>query len=244
MIANVGLFDHSNGFDAGRLLAEVPQAERERYRALARPRQAARYLASRWLLRTHLASELGVGPIDVPLQHAAGGPPTLQGMRYYLSLSHSDALCLCIASTRVRVGCDAERHRPRRRMHEIATRFFHPREAACLNTLDKERATVDFYRLWTLKEAGRKARGHGIGGDLPAPAFTPPPAFRCLQPIDGSPSTYAVGTYGPPSEQYSLALALNAPHHPDLFTAYRYAPGPESASKHLLAIDWHVAAAG
>ncbi len=240
MITCVGLFDHSNGFDADRLLAELPELERGRYRTLLRPRQAAQYLASRWLLRTHLARELGVKPIAVPLQDNAAGPPMLPGTDLHLSLSHSGALCLCIASSWTRVGCDVERCRPRRQMQRIAAQFFHLKEAAHLSALDEARATADFYRLWTLKEAGRKALGQGIGGGLRAPAFTLRPTFQCLQSTDRSPWTFAVGAYGHPGDRYSLALALNALQQPDLFLIHRYTPG-HSPVKAPLSIDWNIA---
>lgn len=239
-VATVGLFDASSGFDADRLLAGVTASERERYRSHNRPARAQQYLASRWLLRAHLGAELGLEAADIPLNTTADSPPALPGTRYRLGLSHSGTLCLCIASSRARVGCDAERHRPRRHLQAIAAQYFHPDEAAHLQATGNERLLRDFYRLWTLKEAAQKALGRGIAGGLRAPAFALEPTLRCLAAPTNEPWTLAASELG----GYSIAAAIAGAAPPAAFEVTAYAATAEGTIKRRRRIHWDIAATG
>lgn len=222
--ATVGLFAVPPDIDPDMLLWGVTAYERQRYQTLKRrPRRAEQYLASRWLLRAHLAPQLGLQPIDVPLHTPANGPPTVPNTGYRLGLSHSHGLCLCITSTQARVGCDVEYHRPGRPLRAIATRFFHPAEAAHLNAVADAHAREDFYRLWTLKEAAQKALGRGIAGGLHTPAFALTPTLHCLNAPSGVSWTFAARGYAASGERYSLALAIAGAAPPARFTVTDYA---------------------
>lgn len=240
--ASAGLFDIATAFDEQRLLADVSTAECERYRGLQRrPRRARQYLASRWLLRAHLAPQLGLQPVDVPLRDNPNGPPLLPDSRFRLGLSHSGALCLCISSMQARVGCDVESHRSRRRPHAIATQFFHPAEAAHLNSANEERARRDFYRLWTLKEAAQKALGRGLAGGLRAPAFTLKPALCCFAPPSREPWTFASCTLGDTGERYSAALAIAGVAPPAGFAVYAYTATTSGPVSRRSRMRWDIA---
>lgn len=221
-VASAGLLTVPHGIDPERLLAGVAAAERERYRALRRPRRAWQYLASRWLLRRHLAGELGLQPADIALRNNTDGPPTLPGTRYRLGLSHSGAVALCITSTQARVGCDVEYHQPRHHVHDIAAQFFHPAEAAHLARLTDDHAYRAFHRLWTLKEAAQKALGHGITGGLHSPAFVLEPSLRCIDAPPGPSWTFASCPLGDTADCYTLALAIADSAPPARFTVHEY----------------------
>ncbi|MDN5937854.1 MAG: 4'-phosphopantetheinyl transferase superfamily protein [Salinisphaera sp.] len=240
--ASVGLFQISRATDPRWLLQDVTAAERARYHALrARPRRARQYLASRWLVRAHLAREFGQQPGDVLLVHHANGPPTLPHTGYRLGLSHSGALCLCIASPCARVGCDVERQRPRRRLQELAAQYFHPAEAAHLRRVDGAPARRDFYRLWTLKEAAQKALGRGLDGGLRAPAFVLQPAMRCVDAPSAQPWTFASHRLTHAGEHYALALAIAGAPPPASFTVHDYAARASGAVSAHRQMTWQIA---
>lgn len=213
---DVGLFEIGPDSDTDLLLAGVTADEGEHYRCLLhRPQRARQYLASRWLLRAHLARATGLQPTDIAIRYPADAPPVIARPSHkpglQLSLSHSGNLCLCASTTAARIGCDAEWHRPRPRLRAIAEQYFHPAEAAYLNRLDDNRARAEFYRLWTLKEATQKALGLGLAGGLRVPAFAQHPQLRCIEQPPGQNSTFATHTLNRPSGRYSLALAVAGP---------------------------------
>ena len=93
-----------------------------------------------------------------PVLSGASGPS--------FNVSHTEGLVACAVSSGA-VGVDVERGRRLRDPRALATRFFHPDEAAeILETADASAARKGFLRLWTLKEAYAKALGHGVAGYL------------------------------------------------------------------------------
>lgn len=225
-IIHAGLFDACNDAAPDCLLADISAHEKARYRALSRhPERARQYLGSRWLLRAHLGFELGLAPVDVPIQHHDDGPPTLAGHACRLSLSHSGAHCLCLSSNHaLPVGCDIEHNRPNRRVQAIARQYFHPLEAQQLAVLDDAHAHQAFLRLWTLKEATQKARGVGLVGGLRSPAFELRPTLRCIDaPAARHHWTFVVHA----TAQYSLALAVAAPDAPVPLRLFHYTATPQ-----------------
>lgn len=228
--------------DPQRLLAGVTQRERERYRALQRrPRRALQYLASRWLLRAHVAGGLGLQPTDVPLRTPAGGPPTLPDSGCRIGLSHSGDMCLCITSSHGRVGCDVEHRRPDRPIHDIAARFFHPAEATHLAGVSQDRAQDDFHRLWTLKEAAQKALGQGMAGGLRAPAFLLQPALHCLTAPTEAPWTFACCRFDDSAGRYMLALAMADTAEPMPFSVNDYTAIVTGPARRPAGLQWQIA---
>lgn len=221
--AAVGLFELTDAADPARLLAGISDYERERYRALERrPRRARQYLASRWLLRVHIGSQLDLQPLAVCLRDCPNGPPTVAYSDLQVGLSHSHGMCLCITSTQARTGCDIERHQGGRHFHAIATQYFHPEEAALLNAVPHDPTHPNFYRLWTLKEATQKARGLGIAGGMRSPAFVVEPTLRCLHAPSQGPWTFASSTLDAANNRYSLALAIAGTPAPARFVVREY----------------------
>ena len=92
------------------------------------------------------------------------------------NLSHTDGLIACAVTIGREVGVDVE-HIQRRLTHDVAGRFFAPREVDDLKALPEDEQQRVFFDYWTLKEAYIKARGFGLALPLGDFAFTlAPPA--------------------------------------------------------------------
>jgi 4'-phosphopantetheinyl transferase len=221
------------------LLGGVTPCEREHYQALPRgSRRARQYLASRWLLRAHLASELGLDPLVISLRFATDSPPVLPGTACRIGLSHSGELCLCIVAARLQVGCDVEYRRPRNHLRAIAGPYFHPAEAAYLNSVAADRACRDFYRLWSLKEATQKALGRGLSGGLRTPAFVLEPGLRCLDSPTAMAWTFASGLIADETGGYAMALAAGGAAPVAGFSVTRYEATAAGAVGCNCAMPW------
>lgn len=163
----VGL-DHPVGVVAElvRLLDETELARADRFDA---QRGRARYVVSHAALRSILGRYLDRPPADLRFETGERGRPLLDGRARGLrfSLSHSGDIAVVAVAAKIRVGVDAERVRPVRRLLRIARRYFAPSEYRRLRELgdEGERARV-FLRCWTRKEAFLKALGCGIAGGL------------------------------------------------------------------------------
>lgn len=138
------------------LLPRLAPPEQARYRSFGAERRRVGWLAGRALLLAALEQALGrVDP--AALATAPEGGVRYAAARLHLNLSHGgDWLAAAIAGTPV--GVDVEEPRPRALVGEAA-RLFCPAEAAALASLPETERRVQFYRLWTLKEAASKAAG-------------------------------------------------------------------------------------
>lgn len=224
------------------LLAGVSDFERQRHHNLLTRshERAQQYLASRWLLRAHLAAELAEQPTALPLRDVEDGPPDLVGSNYQLGLSHTNGMCLCIAAAHgQRVGCDIEHIQPRRRMRDIAAKFYHTTESGNLNILSDDQALQDFFRLWTLKEAAQKALHKGVAGGMHSPAFNLTPALDCFDTPTDEPWTFAADRF----DDYALALAIPAATAPVSFTVHAYSPSANGPMRQQQNNQWQLATA-
>ncbi len=216
---HVWLIDLDAGCDdviqVGNALSE---SERARARRIRSDEQARRWTRSRVALRQTLAAYSGIaarelrfrpGRNDKPELDDAGAPAPL-----HFNLSHSERYAL-LGVTRCRaIGIDIEVVRPMSDMLAVASRFFAPREQACLHSLGSEMRTAAFFECWTRKEAVLKATGEGIGAALEKLCVTfgegrPP---RVLE-YDGSTSLALDWTLVSlePVAGYKSALAMFSP---------------------------------
>jgi 4'-phosphopantetheinyl transferase len=130
-----------------------------------------RFIVARGLLRTLLATYLGVQPSAVEFSYNEFGKPCLaaKGNRELcFNLSHSGDLAV-FAFARAEVGIDIERIRPDFAREEIAERFFSPEEVKALRDLPAELQPLGFFNCWTRKEAYIKGCGQGL--TMPLSAF-------------------------------------------------------------------------
>jgi len=112
------------------------------------------------------------GGLDRDICREPGGRPFLRGRASDFSVSHSGGLAAVARASGagLRVGCDAERVRPRAGLAGIAGAFFSPGERRYAfrgAEPDPER----FCRIWALKECFLKLRGLSVFDMALAPSF-------------------------------------------------------------------------
>ncbi|HET7313273.1 4'-phosphopantetheinyl transferase family protein [Salinisphaera sp.] len=179
----LALFVFDRTIEPAWLLAALSAAERDRYARFNNRKRGREYLASRWLLRQHLAGQLAAPAESLAIDYPTGAPPHCAAGGFYLGISHSGPACLCVISNTAHTGCDIEHIRSRRGdPRRIAEHYFHPDEARALAGVAPALRRADFHRLWTLKEAGLKTLGRGLAAGLRRPRFILRPALRCIEP--------------------------------------------------------------
>jgi len=203
--------------------------ERLRHARFVFDRDARDYAAAHGLLRRALSACGAVAPADWQL-HAlpnhkprivpeqAGEPPLL------FSLSHTQGFVACAAARGMEVGIDVESIERSREAHDVARRFFAPKEIAMLDrcTNDREHA-VRFLELWTLKEAYVKAIGQGLS--VPLDRFSivfddaGAPVFEAEQGLPAGPFLFQLLTPRP-DVRIGLAVRCDDP------AAVRVTSGP------------------
>jgi 4'-phosphopantetheinyl transferase len=196
--------------------AELPSPDKERAERL-RIRQARdRFVRSRRLLRSILASYVDD---DLRFDTTGQGKPFLidsdrgrSAIRF--NLSHSGSLWMVAVARDREVGVDVERLDRRVDVDRLASRLFSAREREALQALSGARKRAAFLRTWACREAIVKAMGEGMfshsdrfeveadpgsplaawapdGGDWPwRIGLVPGPPDRvCVLAVEGEPAT-------------------------------------------------------
>jgi 4'-phosphopantetheinyl transferase len=153
---------------AASLLTCSPLARTERDRATTylRPRDSARFAASRAWLRLLLGRYLDTEPADLSFMTGPDRRPVLAGDHagsLHFSLSRSAGLAL-IAVSRSPVGADIELVSARAGLADLIGDRFGAAEAGCIARGCGGSPLHGFYRHWTAKEAYLKATGRGLAG--------------------------------------------------------------------------------
>ncbi|WP_416670266.1 4'-phosphopantetheinyl transferase family protein [Egbenema bharatensis] len=184
-----------------------------------------RFIVSRGILRLLLASYLNTDPAELRFSYGPLGKPALANashpqsalpLNLSFNLTHSEGFALYAFTLDRPVGIDLEYLPPQRSIHELARRFFSPREYEVICALPPTQQQAAFLQIWTYKEAYLKATGEGLTGlnqievilaelDEPTPAaFTihnsahrslhwkilrlqPPPGYVAALAIEGNP---------------------------------------------------------
>jgi 4'-phosphopantetheinyl transferase len=161
--------------------------EHERMARFVFERDRRQFLLTRALVRTTLSRYASLAPADWRFMANVHGRPEIldrpagvPDLRF--NLSHTDGLIACAVTIGREVGVDVE-HIGRRLTHDVAGRFFAPREVRDLHALPTDEQARVFFDYWTLKEAYIKARGFGLAlpladfafvlGDSPRITFEP-----------------------------------------------------------------------
>ena len=140
------------------LLEGLPEERQRRALACRRAEDGARIAGAGWLLRQAL-DWWGIPPAQQAfIKNPWGKPKLLNQTRPQFSLSHSGPWVLCAVGD-APLGVDIESSRCTMQM---ASRFFHPREAAFAASLPPEEQAEALCRLWVAKEAFLKAEGTGL----------------------------------------------------------------------------------
>lgn len=178
--------------------ALLSKDEEARMARLVFDRDRRRFLLTRALVRTMLSRYAGVAPADWSfVANVHGRPEILERPRgvpdLRFNLSHTDGLIACAVTIGRDVGVDVE-HIGRRLTHDVAGRFFAPREVNDLQSRPAEERHKIFFDYWTLKEAYIKARGLGLALPLADFAFTlsppAPPAIAFEPSLDDDPAAW------------------------------------------------------
>lgn len=195
--------------------ALLSDEERQRMARFVFERDRRRFLLTRALVRTTLSRYCAIPSADWRfIANVHGRPEILDrpsgvpDLRF--NLSHTDGLIACAVTIGREVGIDVE-HIGRRLTHDVAARFFAPREVADLHRLPAEDQAKVFFDYWTLKEAYIKARGFGLALPLGDFAFTlrppDPPRITFEPALEDDPDTWQF-LQDWPTEHHRLGLAV------------------------------------
>jgi 4'-phosphopantetheinyl transferase len=195
--------------EARALLTSEEQSRAERYRSSSARRQFA---ATRALLRRILGAHLAISPLEVPIQHAGAGKPTVLGTDLHFNVTHTEGLALVALAHRA-VGIDVERVRQMANAEGLVARFFSPRERDQFLSLPAAMRQAGFFRGWTCKEALIKACGLGVscldGFDVELHPARTAALLAARQPVIVA-SAWSLAAWEP-ERGYAAALALEGP---------------------------------
>ena len=195
--------------------ALLSKDEEARMARLIFDRDRRRFLLTRALVRTMLSRYASVPPAAWAfIANVHGRPEILDRPKgvpdLRFNLSHTEGLIACAVTIGREVGVDVE-HIGRRLTHDVAGRFFAPREVSDLKALPEDEQHKVFFDYWTLKEAYIKARGFGLALPLGDFAFTlsppAPPQITFEPSLDDDPATWQFFQEWP-SPQHRLGLAV------------------------------------
>ena len=189
--------------------------EHDRMARLVFERDRRRFLLTRALVRSTLSRYANVPPAGWSfIANVHGRPEILDrplgvpDLRF--NLSHTDGLIACAVTIGREVGVDVE-HIGRRLTHDVAGRFFAPREVSDLKRLPDDEQHRVFFDYWTLKEAYIKARGFGLALPLADFAFqlspSAPPRISFEPSLEDDPATWQFFQDWP-TPQHRLGLAI------------------------------------
>jgi 4'-phosphopantetheinyl transferase len=162
------------------------------------PSDAANFIVGRTLARTLLSryAELAARP---------AGTPDLR-----FNVSHTSGLVACAVTVGREVGVDVE-HTGRRLVHDVAERFFSPREVADLRACPAADQPVVFFDYWTLKASYIKARGLGLALPLGQFSFVcvpgRAPTIEFAPELHDDPSSWQFAQFWPTAE-HRMAVAV------------------------------------
>ncbi len=173
------------------------------------------FLMTRALARRMLSTYAPVAPADWQFVTNAHGRPEISArpagtpdLRF--NISHTDGLIACAVTIGREVGVDVEQT-GRHLTHDVAGRFFAPKEVRDLRTLPEGDQQRVFFDYWTLKEAYIKARGFGLALPLKDFAFTlnppAPPTIGFEPALDDDPATWQF-LQDWPTPEHRLGLAV------------------------------------
>ena len=195
--------------------ALLSKDEEERMARLVFERDRRRFLLTRALVRTMLSRYASVRPAGWSfIANVHGRPEILDRPKgvpdLRFNLSHTEGLIACAVTIGREVGVDVE-HIGRRLTHDVAGRFFAPREVNDLKALPDDQQHTVFFDYWTLKEAYIKARGFGLALPLADFAFKlsppAPPEITFEPSLDDDPATWQFYQDWP-TPQHRLGLAV------------------------------------
>ena len=136
-------------------------AELEKSSRFFRKEDKKSYLVSKYFLRILLSKFVDQQPADIEFQYGINKKPFLNYLNF--NISHTNNSILIGISTKP-IGVDLEYLDPSFNFQDVLMNCFHPDEIVLINNgFD---STINFYTIWTRKEALLKATGEGLTDDL------------------------------------------------------------------------------
>lgn len=152
------------------LSQQLTDAERTELARFRLPDRSRSFILSRVMLRQLLRQLLAGNDSSPVLDRTASGRLTLMSPPgWHISVSHCPGH-VAVMAAHAPCGIDVEINRDAD-WKRIARRYFSEAENDYLQQLEATRGAEDFLKLWTLKEAGVKAMGTGLAGNLSRLAF-------------------------------------------------------------------------
>ena len=145
--------------------------ERQQAARFGRWAARVRFSAGRATLRKLLGHYSGQQPSAIVLQKTKKGKLLADAGLPNFSLSHTGDWIAIALVDRLQIGVDIEIVQPIQVDMAMIRHAFDVFEAQTLALLPPEKRGVEFYRMWTLKEAYLKATGQGLTMPLPADAM-------------------------------------------------------------------------
>jgi 4'-phosphopantetheinyl transferase len=122
-----------------------------------------RYVESHGRLRNLLAKTLNQSPEKIRIRKAEHGKPYLADYpELAFNLSHTADSLMIAVGWNCRLGVDIEIGKQRINLSGLVDKCFAEEEADYWTQLPETQKNLEFYRIWTRKEAFVKATGHGI----------------------------------------------------------------------------------
>lgn len=150
-----------------------------------------KYIKTRGILRTVLASYLNIAPQNVVIKIAEHGKPFLTDVNLHFNLSHTANMFVIAISNTGEIGVDLEIARARQNLSGIVKKCFSKSESLYWNALPDAQKIALFFRFWVRKEAFVKAVGRGIALGL----------NHCeVDPLDQNNFLSIPNSYGSPSD--------------------------------------------
>ncbi|MBL7923170.1 MAG: 4'-phosphopantetheinyl transferase superfamily protein [Bacteroidia bacterium] len=177
--------------------------EQQRAARLLRPALRKTYQVQHHLLRQYLSGFLGVAPLSLDFETNPFGKPSLKTEKIRFSLSRSGNT-MAFYFGPGEAGIDIEIIRDAGRYEGIARQHFHPSEQALIKN------SLDFFTIWTRKEALLKAIGTGLTERLSAFDVSAGlvEAHSCLYTIDSYRLPEAVISLAVPAAQHKDPLCF------------------------------------
>jgi len=130
------------------------------------------YSVSHDLLRRKLSTYEALNPADWTFQTNSWGKPSIVGKsQLAFSLSHTRGFVACAICLSAEIGIDVEEIRHNLSYLDLAEEYFAKSEVDSLRSCSRDKGSILFTELWTLKEAYLKAKGVGISGGLDSIIF-------------------------------------------------------------------------
>lgn len=120
-----------------------------------------RYIVSKYLLRCILSHFINIAPSEIQFHQHKNKKPYVDGIEY--NVSHSKNYLL-IAFSPNPIGIDIEYLNKDFDFESLLSDYFAPEECAFINS--GKDSKLNFYHLWTRKEAILKASGEGLTDHL------------------------------------------------------------------------------